>query len=115
SASSIYPTLITSSLSSFISSSRSPPTYDIYTLSLHDALPILDLENRLLMHERGKGAKYTRGRGPFQVVYKEEFTSKGDALRREIEIKKMRRHEKIALISTNKKGVKHASTKKLSR
>lgn len=83
-------------------------------LSLYTGYTV-DLENRLLMHERGKGAKYTRGRGPFQVVYKEEFTSKGDALRREIEIKKMRRHEKIALISTNKKGVKHASTKKFSR
>lgn len=75
----------------------------------------IDIEHRLTVHESGKGAKYTRGRGPFQLVYLEEFDTKGDALRREIAIKKLRRDEKVALISAYKRGIKHACTKKFSR
>jgi len=57
-----------------------------------------DLKNRLKMHREGKGAKYTRGRGPFQVVYKEEFATKEAAMRREYEIKKLTRTHKLNLI-----------------
>lgn len=61
-----------------------------------------DVEHRLMVHESGKGAKYTRGRGPFKLVYMEGHDSKGDALRREIQIKKLSRNEKLALISAFK-------------
>lgn len=57
-----------------------------------------DIDKRLNIHEQGKGAKYTRGRGPFQVVYEETFTDKSEAMRREIEIKKLSRAEKDKLI-----------------
>src|SRR5690625_7153860 len=35
-----------------------------------------DLARRVQMHEEGKGAKYTRGRGPFRVVYIEKYDTK---------------------------------------
>ena len=59
-----------------------------------------ELDRRVAEHEDGKGAKFTRGRGPFKVVYKEEQPSKSAALRREIEIKSMRRSAKCALIGS---------------
>ena len=58
----------------------------------------IDLERRLSLHNAGKGAKYTRGRRPVTLVYQETQPDKGAALRREREIKQMRREEKLALI-----------------
>ena len=52
-------------------------------------------------HRAGKGAKYTRGRGPLELVHIEERPDKSAALRREHEIKKMRREQKERLISKN--------------
>src|SRR5690625_1577766 len=60
-----------------------------------------DLIHRLKMHQAGKGAKYTRGRGPFQVVYEERFTTKEAAMRREYEIKQLSRSHKLKLIQEN--------------
>ena len=57
-----------------------------------------DVPRRLQMHRSGKGAKYTRGRGPLELVYTEEQPDKSAALRREIEIKRLRREQKEALI-----------------
>jgi len=56
-----------------------------------------DLEGRLEKHVKGTGAKYTRGRNPFKVVYTEKYRTKGRALRREAEIKALRRPEKEKL------------------
>ena len=60
-----------------------------------------DLQRRFKMHAEGKGAKYTRGRGPLTLVYQELCDSHGDALRREIQIKRLTRAEKMTLIGTN--------------
>jgi predicted GIY-YIG superfamily endonuclease len=57
----------------------------------------LDVEARLKQHEEGKGAKYTRGRTPLELVYREACDSKADALRREREIKRFDRAKKAAL------------------
>lgn len=57
-----------------------------------------NLELRIEAHNSGKGAKYTRGRTPVKIVYKEEFDTKIEALKREIEIKKLSRLKKIELI-----------------
>ncbi|MCE7791822.1 GIY-YIG nuclease family protein [Salipaludibacillus sp. CUR1] len=57
-----------------------------------------DVQRRLCAHENGKGAKYTRGRGPFTLVYEQKLDYKGDALKREREIKRMTRKEKEAII-----------------
>jgi putative endonuclease len=57
-----------------------------------------DLEKRLQQHNAGKGAKYTRGRGPLELVYSEVCDSHSDALKREAAIKRMPRSEKLKLI-----------------
>lgn len=56
-----------------------------------------DIERRLCTHSAGKGAKYTKGRGPFILRYAEECENHSTALRREIAVKKLRKEEKIAL------------------
>lgn len=57
-----------------------------------------DVEERLKAHREGRGAKYTRGRGPLQLIYTEEFEDKREAMRREWEIKhRLTRKEKEAL------------------
>lgn len=57
-----------------------------------------DVERRLKAHNSGKGAKYTRGRGPVELVYREAQPDKSAALKREIAIKRMTRTEKLSLI-----------------
>lgn len=59
-----------------------------------------NLNRRLHLHESGKGAKYTRGRGPFEVVYTQGHSTKEEALRREYAIKQLKRIGKQALIET---------------
>ena len=56
-----------------------------------------DVEKRLAAHRLGKGAKYTRGRGPLELVYTEEQQDKSSALKREYEIKQLTREEKAKL------------------
>ncbi|WP_126429253.1 GIY-YIG nuclease family protein [Brevibacillus marinus] len=57
------------------------------------------LERRLAEHNAGKGAKYTRGRTPVELVYVEEGESRSWGLRREESIKRMRRSDKEKLIA----------------
>ena len=62
-----------------------------------------DVKARVLKHNSGKGAKYTKARRPVELVYYEEYSSKSEALRREAAIKKLSRIQKEELIkSTNK-------------
>ncbi len=58
-----------------------------------------DVDKRAAVHNRGKGAKYTRSRLPVEVVYREGCPDKGAALRREYAIKQLRRQDKLALIA----------------
>lgn len=58
-----------------------------------------DVQRRLAAHRAGKGAKYTRGRGPLELVYTQEQPDKSTALRREFQIKKLTRPQKERLIS----------------
>lgn len=55
------------------------------------------LLRRLQTHAAGKGAKYTRGRGPLKVRYLEPCVDRSSALRREAAIKKLPRKEKLLL------------------
>lgn len=57
-----------------------------------------DVEKRLEAHRSGKGAKYTRGRSPLELKYREACGTYSDALKRELEIKHLSREEKLALI-----------------
>ena len=58
-----------------------------------------DVEKRLETHRSGKGAKYTRGRTPLELVYSEECGDHSAALKRELEIKNLSREEKLKLIT----------------
>jgi putative endonuclease len=49
-------------------------------------------------HNSGRGARYTAGRRPVRLVYWESFRSIGDALRRERQVKRLRRARKEAMV-----------------
>jgi len=53
-----------------------------------------DVAARIAQHDAGKGARYTRGRGPLRLCAKRRCTSKGDALRLEHAVKKLPRARK---------------------
>ncbi|MBR2528665.1 MAG: GIY-YIG nuclease family protein [Blautia sp.] len=56
-----------------------------------------DLSKRILVHNSGHGAKYTRSRLPVELVYFEEYEERSKALSREWQIKKLSRREKMEL------------------
>ena len=56
-----------------------------------------DMKRRLEQHRSGKGAKYTRGRGPLELVYSEVCPTHSEALKREAAIKRLTRPEKLKL------------------
>lgn len=60
-----------------------------------------DLQRRLRAHNSGKGAKYTRGRGPVKLRYQECCAGQGEALRRERQIKSLSRGDKWKLIGNS--------------
>jgi len=57
-----------------------------------------DPKKRFLEHKRGKGGKYTRSHKPLKIIYTEEFATKSEALKREIEIKSWPRRKKITIL-----------------
>ena len=61
-----------------------------------------DLEKRIETHNAKKGAKYTRGRTPVTLKYYEEYDNKVDAMKREAQIKKMRKEKKLKLLNDAK-------------
>ena len=77
-------------------------TYQVYLARCRDGTLYcgytVDIRRRLLMHNAGLGAKYTRSRQPVTLAYLEELPSKSAALRRENELKKLSRAQKEALI-----------------
>ncbi len=58
-----------------------------------------NLKRRLEAHMDGKGAKYLRGFSDIKLVYKEECTTRSEALKREYQIKKMTQRQKLELCS----------------
>jgi putative endonuclease len=59
-----------------------------------------DLVKREKAHNSGKGAKYTSSRKPIKIVYSEKFETKSEALKREAEVKKLARSEKLKLVDS---------------
>ena len=59
-----------------------------------------DMKQRLTTHNKGEGARYTRGRLPAALVYQEVHPSRGAAMSREAEIKKWSRKKKLQLIDS---------------
>ena len=60
-----------------------------------------DVARRLEAHRQGRGAKYTRGRGPLELAYQDKCGTHSLALKREAAVKRLPRQEKEALISGN--------------
>ncbi len=63
-----------------------------------------DVDRRISEHEgtvqgKGKGAKFTRGKGPFELMYTAEFKTKSEAAKEEFRIKRLSKSEKLKLIS----------------
>ena len=58
-----------------------------------------DIDKRIKAHNLGKGAKYTRSRLPVELVYREEFDTKEEAMSREWHIKRLNREAKEKLVS----------------
>lgn len=68
--------------------------------SLYTGIAV-DVEKRFAAHSAGKGAKYTRGRGPLRIVYREVCGSHSDALKRELAVKALSREEKEIIINSH--------------
>ena len=83
-------------------------TYFVYILECADSTLYTGISTdpmrRLSEHNAGTGAKYTRSRRPVRLVFKEEAGSKSDALKRELQIKKLSRMQKIRLINDTQHG-----------
>jgi putative endonuclease len=57
----------------------------------------VDVQRRVKAHNAGRGARYTATHGPVELVYSEEVATRGDALKRELAIKRYPRAKKLAL------------------
>jgi putative endonuclease len=57
-----------------------------------------DVTRRVAQHNAGRGARYTRMRGPVALVYHEEVPDRSTAMRREVAIKKLDRERKERLV-----------------
>jgi len=65
-----------------------------------------DLQKRLAAHNRGTASKYTRPRRPVEFAFAERHETKEQAMRREWEIKRLTREEKLALIASTENMLK---------
>lgn len=72
-----------------------------------------NLDRRVKLHNEGKGAKYTRGRGPVELLYSREFDNKSGALKAEYEFKHLPRKKKEEFL-IKEAGGKYVAAKKLS-
>jgi putative endonuclease len=70
-----------------------------------------NLERRIRLHNEGKGAKYTRGRGPVSLTYYQSFEHKGDALKAEYQFKQLPRKKKEEFLK--EMGENHVAAKEL--
>ncbi|MFD2444326.1 GIY-YIG nuclease family protein [Bacillus sp. CGMCC 1.16607] len=53
-----------------------------------------NLVKRIKLHNEGKGAKYTKGRGPVRLLYSKHFNNKSEALKAEYQFKQWTRKKK---------------------
>ena len=90
--------------------------YYIYILQCNDGSLYTgytnDVFRRLRIHNEGKGAKYTRGRRPVELLYYEAFGSKSEAMRQESRIKKKKRKDKLMYIRQRQEEKGHVDSVK---
>ena len=68
----------------------------------------VDLRRRVAQHNSGAGSRYTASRLPVRLVYVEEARNLAGALRREFEIKKLGRGEKLRLCASQERRQRHS-------
>ncbi len=61
-----------------------------------------DVAARIAVHDAGRGARYTRGRGPLRVLAIQKCSTKGGALRLELALKRLARPRKLALAGSRR-------------
>lgn len=89
-----------------MSSPAASPDWYVYILRCSDDSLYCGVTNRpkkrLKVHNAGKGAKYTRGRLPVQIIYLERVGSRSAAQKREVQIKSLSRDEKLDMVRDKK-------------
>ncbi|MGO8999233.1 MAG: GIY-YIG nuclease family protein [Polyangiaceae bacterium] len=75
----------------------------------------LDVPSRILAHNEGRGARYTRGRGPLAVLTTRKCPTKGDALRLELALKRLSRDEKLAVAASKRRLAAFAARNRSER
>jgi putative endonuclease len=79
-------------------------TWQCYILHCADGTLYTGITNnmgkRLAAHNAGAASKYTRGRGPVELVFVEDCTDRSAALKQELAIKNLAREEKLLLIQS---------------
>jgi putative endonuclease len=70
-----------------------------------------NLKRRIHLHNEGKGAKYTRGRGPVSLTFFKRFSNKSDALKAEWQFKKLTRKRKEEFLMRETGGYDVAAKK----
>ncbi|TWT28604.1 GIY-YIG nuclease family protein [Planomicrobium sp. CPCC 101110] len=63
-----------------------------------------NLEKRLAAHNAGKGAKYTRAKGPVRMIHQEAFDTKPQAMKAEYAFKQLSKPQKVRYIAEGEKG-----------
>ncbi len=101
------------------SAGKSPDKWSLYILKCRDGSFYTgitkDLERRLKMHQDGKASRYTRTRGPVEMLYSEACGDRSSALIRECEVKEWPRKKKETLITEGIKAATIRSTRKAQR
>jgi putative endonuclease len=62
-----------------------------------------DVAARIAAHDAGRGARYTRGRGPLELLVARRCGSKGNALRLEIALKRLTREQKLETVASQRR------------
>ena len=77
-------------------------TWSVYILRCGDGTLYTgitnDLDKRIESHSSGQGSKYTRSRLPVELVYQEQAENRSEATRREWEIKRLSREDKMKIV-----------------
>ncbi|GLB46958.1 UPF0213 protein [Philodulcilactobacillus myokoensis] len=70
-----------------------------------------DVIQRFKRHQAGKGAKYTRSHPPLMILYDWEYKTKGMALHKEWEFKRLNRHQKLMKLKSSGVQIEKILTK----
>ncbi len=85
---------------------KSPGKWSLYILKCCDGSFYTgitnNLERRFKMHQTGKASRYTRARGPVEILYSEKCGDRSSALIRECEVKEWPRIKKEKMIAGEK-------------